>query len=390
MENEEPTYSTQKEKPVNFPEKPKTMGTPVHPFPKFLPKKIALIIIILFFVLMLTGLIVTVYNIGKNSADNQKPPVAVSQAPSPTPDPTAEWKTYTGTGFSFKYPEDLILTEENSTENTYIYLKKSGSTYFTLEILNQKSKTLIEAQETEKQIEYNGNNWILHKSSNYCDAGNCGDLAQGYTLRINDIIYTLLIDKGNKEIAEQILSTFKFTDQNSVVDSSVWKITESELNSGWKKYENLKYNYSFSAPRNWIPKFEESTDDRIELFLNQADSKSSPNYGGYPVPVVIVSTHKSEFKDTMESYSENIKELEKFKSEGIDGPGSNDTYTLTKMGGYDAVNVKGCYEGCYDNTIAVSNGLDYSVLIYPYESETNLEIKQNMKNQIVSTFQFTK
>lgn len=225
MENQEPNYSTQKEEPVNLPEPPPAYTTHAHPFPKFLPKPIALIIIILFSAIFLSGLVFTVYNLGRNSVlkelnpSNPVPPPADPDIYKATPTPdlytedqsaTADWKTYTGTGFSFKYPEDLILTEENSTENTYVYLKKSSSTYFTLEILNQKSKTLTEAQETEKQVEYNGNNWVLHKSSNYCDAGECGDLAQGYTLRINDIIYTLLMDKGNKEIAEKILSTFRF------------------------------------------------------------------------------------------------------------------------------------------------------------------------------------
>ncbi len=118
MENQNPTYSTQKEEPVSFPEKPKTMGTPAHPFPKFLPKKIALIILILLSSLFLIGLITTVYNLGRNSVLKELNPTApvippagpVNQA-SPTPDPTANWKTYVDSKlmFSVRYPEEITI-----------------------------------------------------------------------------------------------------------------------------------------------------------------------------------------------------------------------------------------------------------------------------------------
>lgn len=85
MENEEqdsPTYSTLKKEPVNIPEKPTTIGTPAHPLPKFLPKKLAALILVLI-VLIFVGTAAAHYFI-KNSNNNSAPapsPV-VSKAPS--------------------------------------------------------------------------------------------------------------------------------------------------------------------------------------------------------------------------------------------------------------------------------------------------------------------
>ena len=42
-------------------------------------------------------------------------PIATQTSPTPTPDPTADWKTYQGDGFSFKYPSGILLSNEECT-----------------------------------------------------------------------------------------------------------------------------------------------------------------------------------------------------------------------------------------------------------------------------------
>lgn len=139
MENEEkPNYSTQKEESINFPEKPKTMGTSAHPFPKFLPKPIALIVIVLIATALLSGLVFTVYNLGRSSILKELNPTAPVIPPadpvnlaSPTPasnaanaDPaTADWKTYKNNNYSFSYPADH---EIQAWENVILLMGPRG------------------------------------------------------------------------------------------------------------------------------------------------------------------------------------------------------------------------------------------------------------------------
>jgi hypothetical protein len=57
-------FETLKEDPINIPDNtPSFIGTPAHPFPKFLPKKIALIIVILVLSVLIIGGIYQIINL---------------------------------------------------------------------------------------------------------------------------------------------------------------------------------------------------------------------------------------------------------------------------------------------------------------------------------------
>lgn len=124
MENEQtPNFSTQKEEPV--------IPTPAHPLPKFLPKPIALIVIILITTALLSGLVFTAYNLGKNSVLKElnpttpvippKDPVIYEATLTPASnaadaDPaTEDWqeaRVGLNKNFTFKYPDDWTYTED--------------------------------------------------------------------------------------------------------------------------------------------------------------------------------------------------------------------------------------------------------------------------------------
>lgn len=78
--------STQKEEPIHIPDdKPSHTSTPAHPLPKFLPKKIAVIVLILIFIVFAIGLVSIFLN--KNSAENNQ--IATTQITGTvTPHPT--------------------------------------------------------------------------------------------------------------------------------------------------------------------------------------------------------------------------------------------------------------------------------------------------------------
>lgn len=118
MENDEKSnYSTLKEEPVT--------PTPAHPLPKFLPKSIALIVIILIATTLLSGLVFTAYNLGKNSVLKELNPTTPVIPPKDpviyeatlTPDPTADWKTYSNKNYSIMYPTDFKISGTPSKLN---------------------------------------------------------------------------------------------------------------------------------------------------------------------------------------------------------------------------------------------------------------------------------
>lgn len=125
MENQNPNQSTQKEEPVTPTLPPSAFPTPAHPLPKFLPKPIALIVIVLIVGTLLSGLVFTVYTLGRNSVFKElnptapviPPPGPVFQA-SPTPNPTDNWKTYTNTNLrvSMEIPSSFEVIEETESE----------------------------------------------------------------------------------------------------------------------------------------------------------------------------------------------------------------------------------------------------------------------------------
>jgi hypothetical protein len=74
-----------------------------------------------------------VYKLSLGIIQSEKPSEVVStptQTPIQTspPDPTAEWKTYTGAGFSFKYPPEYTLKEVQKNYVTLIPIKSDTKT----------------------------------------------------------------------------------------------------------------------------------------------------------------------------------------------------------------------------------------------------------------------
>lgn len=173
---------------------------------------------------------------------------------SPTPGPasnaanaTANWKTYQGSGFSFKYPVDASVRTENGYSfmtakkaaeiiveppriapftNWYSFYVIAEDNNFSLDSKSLVEKYIIslgnskEGNITAKKIESSKKPYVNGDVS-----GIIADYGFDYNYRIviqtkNDKIYTFQItgDNGqytpsNLKIFDQILSTFKFTDQ---------------------------------------------------------------------------------------------------------------------------------------------------------------------------------
>lgn len=115
-------FETLKEEPEHISQKPVNLGTPAHPFPKFLPKKIALIIIALLISAFVIGGIKQLL-----SLKNDQTKVEYSQRPTLIPTPTTEsiskWNVYEDEFLSFKYPSSSLNLEKKGSD---IYIKEKG------------------------------------------------------------------------------------------------------------------------------------------------------------------------------------------------------------------------------------------------------------------------
>lgn len=217
MENQNPTYSTQKEEPISFPEKPKTMGTPSHPFPKFLPKPIALIIIVIFFSVFISGLIITVYNLGRNSVLKELNPTApvippadpVTQA-TPSLDETTGWKTYEGNGFSFRYPTDWNISNGFFQDTVNLEFGFQDYADYTknedYRLADKKEEINVSGYKATKVMGYTGIGGSVYYLNTYINLDNktfnftASTFGEGNPAE----------DKQVEEKYNQILSTFRF------------------------------------------------------------------------------------------------------------------------------------------------------------------------------------
>lgn len=239
MENQNPTYPTQKEEPVAPTPSPSTFPTPAHPIPKFLPKPIALIFIVLIVGTLLSGLVFTVYTLGRNSVLKELNPTAPEIPPagpvfqaSPTPDPTANWKTenVSDYGFSFKYPADMnvsktVMSIKDPAIQMLLTPSEVGAQPLILidvhpyEVDIDKIKANDEYAgsyytATTKNTVLNNRNVLIITKNFYTPKQGMPNKGTGYAIATNIGNNSLTID-GNidqKKLIDQILSTFKFTE----------------------------------------------------------------------------------------------------------------------------------------------------------------------------------
>ena len=170
--------------------------------------------------------------------------------PTPTPftspkptvkadDPTANWKTYTNNqyGLKFKYPITFTLSEEQSSNATYIYLKTNNEE-LTFEIIKQETDNFLSHLPIKTSKNYNTIVWNFHEPSQYCDAGNCGPTSAGYTTRYEKYLISFILGKvgSTSIIPDQILSTFKFIEKPTSTPTKTTqnsRILTYHIPTGW-------------------------------------------------------------------------------------------------------------------------------------------------------------
>ena len=251
---------------------PSPSDSKLSKFKRYIPKsKLTLIFLIVNLIIFLGLLTVFAYSklnpVEKNQSSN------IAQAPSPTPDPTADWETYYGKEFSFKYPAymqldssgyvtDMSLAPDGkiAEENTLYYqeggIGGSGGVFIQQGIdigtfierrptvVTQYTKQYREGFRNAKKIKVDGHE-AYKVTENEEGGGYTGKQINVFIIKDDEIfIFGTNIFPSNREdyidLFDQILSTFKFTDYSLAIDTS-----------DWKTYVNNETGYSLKYPQDW-------------------------------------------------------------------------------------------------------------------------------------------
>ncbi len=232
-----PTFVTPQSQPTPPVSEPMLPSIPPE-LPKTFPKWIIIGIILL--LLAATSVFAYKYYQLKQPTFNPQPtptPQTTNINPSPTPDPTANWKTYTNDEFKFslRHPnswDTKMLGSDNSKtliiapQDTIVKLPNEGfggGSFLTLSVNFYKQPQSTPKTDESQLISQVSSITLDHKP------------AQRYTTQIlqdlpgfskGDVIDTVVIEnnglylkidfmkKEYKTIFDQILSTFKFTEEN--------------------------------------------------------------------------------------------------------------------------------------------------------------------------------
>jgi len=207
---------------------------PVNPVPVSKKPNYWIVAIIVFVLLLVIG---SIYMFSLRSQKQMFPPPPepplppkITLQPSPGQDPTANWKTYANTkyGYSIKYPQELnIYTRVESLPGNEEQRKLH--TTCCIGIYNKDSIILgVDAFEEKRTLEQYKNELLAKDPKDVSNLRTIKILdkeALEYNFTSNKIVtlidnntrYNFLYIKGDHYLADQILSTFKFLDQENQV-----------------------------------------------------------------------------------------------------------------------------------------------------------------------------
>lgn len=207
--------------------------------------------VVLVGILLLLVVIGGAYYLGKLSSSVPLPSPVVTP-PSPTSNPAVAWKTYTNNvfGLSFKYPGNIFVYQGSPQPDAQYWSNKvNGGAPLELGEdgvwMNLSVSNLNETNMNYYKNRTTPDKWTVSHDLPKPYA----EVSYSYTavqLRGN-VLYKIFVaafkdDKLAKyrDIFDQILSTFKFTDQ-----------TTADSTANWKTYTNNKYKYEIRFPSLW-------------------------------------------------------------------------------------------------------------------------------------------
>ena len=211
---------------------------------------------------MIVILISGAFILGKNMKTTQKPAMKITQktpiqtVSSPTPDPTANWETYTNKFYSFKYPsnwgrliedtqddfQEFYPTDQNGKTDAY------ANPSISIEITNQnplpcgENCPISQYYNNYKKINVGSYAGFSYGELEPTIGSKCGCSTEKVILSSKNNYFVInfrtnsksleKLSSSDEKLFSQILSTFKFTDQNQtpsispVVTNNMFEVKE--------------------------------------------------------------------------------------------------------------------------------------------------------------------
>lgn len=222
--------------------------------------------------------------------------MSIGAKPTPTPttsstevstkvdDPTANWTSYENikNGYSLKYPSEIFARKLCPSEELLLQLKSEGVTddtkeaetcardsSFDLEILTSVPSRQEPISDkiftvTKNEILVGGEKAIKYITTHSDPESSAQPWRAEVNVDHNGKRYVISFGVKDKEdVFDQILTTFKFTDSQTLDTST------------WKTYDHKVDGYSFKYPSDWSVKTNGSTTGSINLTLGP---NNNPDY----------------------------------------------------------------------------------------------------------------
>lgn len=234
--------------------------------------------------------------IGYQLGQNQTPKQTIKSTPiaSPTPYPMVNWKIYTNEtlGFTLKYPSyDPIetFTPRKSGEPIFIISSKFNFDRNTISLCKtyQEKLCLIPGENNHQKNDIqpftlNGKNFVSffivvqQQNPKYTNVIHVIQSTQGQPIEI-----AMTVDgMGGEETFQQILSTFKFTDQVVTLDILKWKTYQGET----MYTRDGSTSFMIKYPPQWKL-------DKNMLYPLEIDTNENPYSGKNPVIILGAGGH---------------------------------------------------------------------------------------------------
>lgn len=386
-----PNQPIQSEIPVTQP----NLQQPVNKIPPSGSKWKLILFIIILLVIAGTGTYYLGAKQNKPIVQEQVTPTIAQSTPTPTPDPTASWKSFTSQkyGFSLKYPTNLVATETftpfyfvdfknvNATpgefptfellanSNTFIAKSPAAYDYLSADTVNT---FMTMAPNTTRQIDTS----IFTKLPDAVVAGQPAIVVtvkstvdnttnqKRVFIKNNNNMYMFVNDSNdasNQSDFENLLSSFRFTDQNQTMSTA-----------NWKTYTDAMQFFSLSYPPDWStnqPGGNTASKESIVLGVN----------GSTPITISVYASNQTP-KDWFTTNSNNPPIIQN-RMTSIDG--SPTYYVVTGInGGQDAYTSKSYILSRSEQIISLLFQQNYTVLGKTTDNSQYASTFDNIVNSI--------
>jgi hypothetical protein len=318
-------------------------------------------------VLLFVGLILGVGGVlaYQNLPNVQQETPVPTPTSSVTPDPTLGWKTYTNSKYkySFKYPADWAITSEDNQAFSNVAIssqagKSIGATHF-------EGKPEADKTNWTRNFVLDTNNYIMVEFLR-CEGMPAPGTSCGGAVTLEDI-----------NIFNQILSTFKFTDQ-------------TQSSSNWKIYENKEFKYSFEYPSD--SKLDTGTKPWVEVSYFKTGYPKNNNgvlqFGeGYRFSIS-TSYGSTSAKET----AQTSLDASRLSSVCSTAPTISTELYKSTIGGVEAYEYikSNCGTDNFHHYFLMMDGKQYEIMLTWASNDPTQKVNYSKTlNQILSTFKFT-